>query len=241
MTTLLLPKPNLTAPYAPFSNALDTLNQIRERGLPNPVTAQVIERIGIPLGNVPRTIALLKYLGITDDKGHLTEKYERLKRARSEDYQGVLAEIITEGYGDVFDYINPETASVEAIEDAFRHHEPSAQRKRMVTLFIGLCEEAGIRPLGQRVSSKPLSQRASSNDSRKSRPRSNSRGSTPATRIANKPAQEDVGLASDYALLIALFQQLPADKKWTEKQRERWLTLFEANLDYLVEVIREPA
>jgi hypothetical protein len=244
MTTILLPKTNLTAPYAPLSNALATLKQIRDRGLPNPVTNQVVERIGIPAGNVPRTILLLRFLDITDANGNLTGKYERLKRARSEEYQSILAEIILEGYGDVFHYVEPATASVESIGDAFRHYEPAAQRTRMVTLFIGLCEEAGIRPIGKRTASKPASPRTSSNSSRKTRAQSDGRTASATGRevaqnnfVADKTARqpEVVSLDSDYALLMALFQQLPANKKWSAKQRERWLKLFTANLDFLIE------
>ena len=44
------------APYAPVHNVLTVIRRLRERGLPDPLTIQELERIGIPAGNAPRTL-----------------------------------------------------------------------------------------------------------------------------------------------------------------------------------------
>lgn len=254
----------LSAPYAPVSNALDILKQIRERGLPNPVTSQVLERVGIPPGNVPRSIVLLKFLSLIDNDGNLTEKHERLKRARSDEYQNILADIIRESYRDVFDYVDPATDDPDAITDAFRHYEPAAQRSRMVNLFIGLCEEAGIRQPVKRTPPRSTSPRSGTSRTRKTRSQSRNTGDNKSNsseehhsnKVENDGTQfetileelrqlkteitllrqDHLDFDTDYALIIALLHQLPPDKRWSKQQRERWLNVFTTNLEYLIDI-----
>ena len=51
-------------------------------------------------------------------------------------------------YADVFQYIDPATATVEQLEGQFRNYTPRGQVGRMVALFRSLCEYTGIMPKG---------------------------------------------------------------------------------------------
>ena len=133
-----------TAPYAPLHNVLTVIRRLRDRGLPNPLTLKELERTGVPEGNAPRTLATLRGLGLIGEDGFHTPACERLGKATTTDYPGVLAEIVRAAYAPVFTLVDPSVDSEIAIQDAFRHYKPQAQRSRMVALFIGLCREAGI-------------------------------------------------------------------------------------------------
>jgi hypothetical protein len=58
--------------------------------------------------------------------------------------QGVLVEWLHNVYAPIFQYVDPATDDVQRVIDQFRNYEPVGQRNRMVTLFLGLCERAGI-------------------------------------------------------------------------------------------------
>jgi hypothetical protein len=132
------------APYAPPKNVLDFIRRKRERGLPDVIGSQVLEQIGIPEGNAPRTLRALRFLGLIEDDGSQSAALERIGAASSTQYSKVLAEVIQQAYHQVFTMIDPSVDSETAIEDSFRQFQPEAQRSRMVALFLALCREADL-------------------------------------------------------------------------------------------------
>ena len=132
------------APYAPLANVITVIRRRRERGILFPVTLQTLGTLGIPEGNQARTLAALRFLGLIDAEGNSTDVFGRLSHAKSEDYQDTLAEVIREAYEPVFTIVNPAEDTDIQVSDAFRQYQPENQRGRIVTLFRGLCLEAGI-------------------------------------------------------------------------------------------------
>jgi hypothetical protein len=135
------------APYAPLGNVLTVIRRLRERGIPVPVTKDTLTVLGIPEGNAPRTLQALKLLGLVAEDGGLSAPAERLRRASTDEYPETLAEVIREAYAPVFAVVDPATDTEVRVSDAFRQFDPATQRGRMVTLFLGLCAEAGIAPV----------------------------------------------------------------------------------------------
>jgi hypothetical protein len=101
----------------------------------------------------------VKFLGLVDSRGGLTEAAERIRRASTEEYPGLLAEIIRAAYGPVFTVVDPAQDSEVKVADAFRQYDPAGQREKMVTLFLGLCEEAEIVQKSERQSLRPVTPR----------------------------------------------------------------------------------
>ena len=149
-----------SAPYAPVAHVLTVIRRRRERGMLFPITLQTLGTLGVPDGNQARTLVALRFLGLIDPEGHSTEGFDRLWDAKSEDYQDTLAEIVRAAYEPVFTIVNPAEDSDIAISDAFRQYQPENQRNRMVVLFRGLCEEAGIVNRPARRASPPPSRPA---------------------------------------------------------------------------------
>ncbi len=214
-----------TAPYAPVANVLTVIRRFRERGLLDPLTLQELERIGIPTGNAPRTLAALRFLGLVDDEGHRMDAFERLHGASTADYPKVLAEIVREAYEPVFTVVDPAEDTEIQLHDAFRHYQPQAQRERMVTLFLGLCQEAGIVQGGP-PERRPRARRATLT-------------ARQPTTVSTKEAYEeaspsaDVG-GADYRLLSALIQQLPRPGTgWTKVRRDKWMQAMGSAIDLL--------
>lgn len=156
------------APYAPGETVWGVMERYRSVGLTTPIDATVLQRAGVSDSLVPRTLAALRMLDLLDDEGNPTDQFSRLKNAPTPEYPERLAEWLRAVYQPVFQYVDPSSAPSSQVEDAFRGYEPSGQRGRMVTLFLSLCEKAGIvesppslrmartpRPKNSRVVPKP--------------------------------------------------------------------------------------
>src|SRR5262249_39720039 len=133
-----------TAPYAPPATVQAAIKAYRDRGLTTPITAEVLVRASIPETLARRTLRSLVSLDLIDDQGRPTSEFEPVKKAPTAEFKGKLEELVRSVYAEVFQFADPSTDSTEKITDAFRSYLPDGQRSRMVTLFLGLCEAAGI-------------------------------------------------------------------------------------------------
>lgn len=219
------------APYAPKKAVLGVLRRYRETGLSEPLTLTGLASIGIPHSTTSRTLQTLRFLGLVDDGGNLTEAAKRLKRASTAEYAGVLADIVRAAYESVFVIVDPTLHDATAISDAFRPYEPSKQRDKMIVLFLALCEEAGI------VEHQPRKRGA-----RTASPRVNPRPRTVEHPRALMRGQY-AGLRDDYemtpgdrSLIAAVIQQLPRDGRWTASKREAWMNIMRSAVDLLIEL-----
>ena len=140
-------EPDGPAPYAPPSTVLATIGWHRDRGLPTPITSEVIARVVDSESLAPRIVKTLRLFGLTDDAGNPTPQFEELAKAPTDnEFKQRLGAIVQYAYADVLQYINPETATLEQIEGQFRRYTPRGQRERMVVLFRNLCVYTGIIP-----------------------------------------------------------------------------------------------
>lgn len=227
------------APYAPFGCVMAVIRRLRERGLPETLAMQEITRVGVSEGNASRTLQAIKFLKLVDEEGHRTQTFDRLGRVPTNEYADVFGEIIKEAYKDVFAIVDPAEATDIEINDAFRYYQPQAQRGRMVTLFIGLCQEVGLvaggPPETRRRTKAVVTNRPSvlSHSTHSRKPRIDASSTMETT---NTPNGDFIGIGPEYTLLQGLFQALPSSKKWTQERRDRWLQAFTASLDLLVDI-----
>lgn len=221
-------QPNSTAPYAPAATVLSVIDRARDRGLPTPVTKEVLMRAGVSDSLVPRTLQALQLLELINDDGTWTQNLETLRRAPEAEVGTRLAEIIRSVYADVFQYVDPAKDSNTQVRDAFRSYSPHGQQDRMVTLFLGLCQRAGIV-----TGETPVKQ--TTREARTTR-RSPLPKSTPAKNKPTTPADPaGPNLAPPLAGLLAT---LPPSG-WTQKDRDRFVGAFTVMLDYCIPVRTE--
>ena len=230
------------APYAAIRNVVDIINRKRDRGLPNPINTQALEAVSIPSGNISRTLQALRFLQLIDDYGSATETFERLSRAGDADgqYKELLGDVIKSAYQRVFAIVDPAQDGEIAISDAFRQFQPQAQRSRMVTFFLGLCEQAGITERRKRTSRGSEMPRQLT--TKRKRPSSQATQPIQTTRDASndsqgaiaRPTQSEEG---DYRLIFAVMQLLPTQRQWTAVRRQRWLRAVEATVDLVIDVV----
>lgn len=236
-----------TAPYAPPQNVLDVLRYVRKRKLPDVFDVNTVKSIGVPEGNVSRTLATFRFLHLIEEDGHSRDTFDRLARATDEEYPEQLAQAVREAYGTIFTYWEPAEDDNVRLNNLFRqHYNPQAQRTRMVTLFLALCREAGIL-IGAAAESRPRARRVSTpKDNGAKRTRDGRTAQAPVAEqpplfphqpAMSSPSAVDIGeLDGYYVLCWETMKRLPSDHRWTAKQRTKWLQAIAAVVDLLVEV-----
>ena len=215
------------APYASSKAVLLVIKRLRDAGLPEPLTLEGLERVGVSSTMTSPVLRALRFLGLVDEGGDRLPGFERLRRAASPDYQSALAEVIRESYIKVFQIADPARDSYEQVHDAFRGFDPANQRPKMVRLFLGLCEEAGIVP------PQPQRQRV---------PKKNPSGGRPASPQAPPPPQTaqipqlpPPLRSTRYQVIDGIVAQLPANGTWSKPRRDRWLAAMTSAVDLLIE------
>lgn len=153
--------PNGPAPYPPTGKVIDVVLHHRKQGLVTPVTTDVIERVTGTPGLAPRVAKALQLFDLVDAEGQPTEQFDELAKAPTEDeFKERFASTLRAAYADVFQYIDPATATYEQIEGQFRNYTPRGQLGRMVALFRGLCEYTGIMSPGAAEPTAPKPRKA---------------------------------------------------------------------------------
>lgn len=237
-----------TAPYAPYANVLMIIRHAREKDLKEPVTSKMITTLSVPEGNATRTMQALRFLKLVDEEGYLTDSFKLLSNAPSDEYPGLLEQILRDAYPIPFNALNPATATDQQYLNAFRLYQPKAQRNRMIILFKGLCREAGLIPGG--APEMLLRQRGTNNKSSKSSASANGAKKLQAepkdtlyetetehvstSQASQSPAETPIMSTEEYAIMHGVLKKLPFKKKtWTQAEREKWLNAVAAVVDML--------
>jgi hypothetical protein len=220
-----------SAPYAPQTVILGLLDRNREKGLPNPVTTEVLQRLGVSDSLVPRTLQALKILDLVDKDGKHTEVLDALRLAPEADYKARMAEWLMAAYEHALDVIDPATANEVSIRDAFRHYNPISMQPRMITLFTSLFEAAGVRAPAPAGAAKPKVVKAES--------RSTAGVKMGVTRRSPAPHQNPPPASGALPAAIAgVLASLPDPATgWTQAERDRFVIAFEAVLDFAVPIV----
>ena len=214
-------------PYASPENITRILLRARKGGVRR-IDVDWLAQIGIGDGMVARTLRALEYIGFITNDGTLTPLFEEYVVASEDDAQAVLQGAIRKAYDVIFRAADPATDDRAKVHTAFRTAQPSGQWGRMVTLFLGLCQAAGI----------PVKEPPSNRPGKDSPPREKPKGvgaRRPPTRTYAPVYQEPAtspGLTSrlDPALagIVAKIPELE-----TSADLERWWIMFKSAFEFV--------
>lgn len=221
-------------PYASPQSIIEIIERHRNRGLPSPVTAEVLGRASIPDSLIPRTLQALQSLDLTDEAGNITDAFESIRTSPEAEYQGRLQAWLNAAYADVLTYIDPANDDETKIRDAFRHYKPTGQQSRMVTLFTRLYASAGVR------APKPVPVKAAM-------PRIRAVPQKTSSTVHRITSRQVPALPPPYqppangglpAPIEGLLHSLPAEGQgWTQAKREKFIQTFGAVLDFCFPIV----
>jgi hypothetical protein len=219
-----------SAPYAPSTAILDIIGRYRNRGLPTPITAEVLGRAGVSDSLIPRTLQALQALELIDDQGKPTPTFEGIRKAPEAEYQQRLVAWLRGAYADVFSFVDPATDDEIKVRDAFRNYTPVGQQARMVTLFLGLCAAAGMLPQGETKTrtrpARPISSGTPNAGRSTARPQS------------RKQQQSKNSSTEMPSALAGLMASLPSEGHgWTQAEHDKFLKTFGAVLDFCFPIV----
>lgn len=220
-------------PYSPSTAIMGVVERYRDRGLPTPITADVLTKAGLVSDSLmARTLYSLQILDLIDAAGNPTDTLEGIRRAPAGEYKARLNEWLTHTYADVLAYVDPATADENAVHDAFRLYNPSGQRGRMVTLFMGLCRAAGLAPdkpvgAGAGTPRKKIAIALKKPRTEKTLDTATTSGAANGARTNDQDRKDDQKPpATDFrATLLAKFPDF--DPSWNDDLKKAWFADFD--------------
>jgi hypothetical protein len=223
------------SPYASIGNMLVVLAKIRKGWIPNQVDNGEMARIGITASTTSRVLAALQYFELVNEDGKPTDTWKAIATSTTNDYPKVLEGILRNAYPSIFElHPNPADATDIEIANAFIKSEPLNQRDRMVSLFRGLCQEAGL------IAGDPLTRErkpAQKQINQKTPPKNGERpeAETPKFKVSSPPEKMPASLVwyNDLGTLMSRLPN-PENAHWTKNEKDRWLAALQAMLDLLI-------
>jgi hypothetical protein len=218
-------------PYSPAATVIEVLNRSRARGLPTPVNVENLARIGVPESLASRVLYSLIALDLIDESGAPTAILENLRLAPEAEYKKRQEDWLKSAYADIFAIVDPTNVDEVHVRDAFRGYQPVGQQSRMVTLFLGLCANAGMIPEKAPSATRP---RAPSAPRAPVTPAQRQGINRVQTKIINNAKNATSGLPP---ALSGLLEALPdSSVGWTKADRDRFYSTFGTVLDFCIPI-----
>jgi hypothetical protein len=134
---------------ASMSSIFKTFDLYKAGHLPDPLEPNKLHNLGIPVRDKHIIIDTLQDWGLADNALHPTERFNRLIRVYEVDqeqkaYQDIMKEIKEETYREIS--ADPARATPSQLKEAFEKYKPASEVPKMVSLYRGLCREAGLIP-----------------------------------------------------------------------------------------------
>lgn len=227
--------PDKPGPYTSPQVVIDLIERHRTRGLPSPVTPEVLARAGVSESLIPRTLQSLVGLDLINDDGRITDIFEGIRLAPHDEYQTRLREWLNATYSDVLAYADPATDDLPKIRDAFRLYKPVGQQDRMVTLFLKLCAAAGVQTPKNTAAPAAKSRQAVAR-----LPAPRAKTPTPAQSKEQQGTPAFVAPGGLPPALAGLLASLPKNGEgWTQERRDKFVTTFGAVVDFCFPIMEQ--
>jgi hypothetical protein len=219
------------APYGPPRPVLQVIERFRDRGLQTPFTTEVLAKAGVTESLVNRTLQTLKLLDLIEDDGSPSQALRDYAKAPEDEAKARFAEMVRGTYAPIFSFVDPATDSPGRIRDAFRSYEPRGQQDRMVILFLGLCEYAGIISIVPKRTPGPKAARAGQTKARTTKPpqvragskRGPEHGSGGGAQVPDQLPDAIKGIVRELAAI---------GPTWTKERRDAFMKVWEAVVDF---------
>lgn len=142
----MLPEEPNFVPYPPGNKTVAVVQRIHQGTAPGNLSEKALVSMGVAEGNANRVQRGLRFLNLIDEDFNQTELATTLRKATSDEYKPLLANIIKAAYEPIFILYDPATATPLDLDNAFKPYDPAGQRPNMISCFMALCREADLAP-----------------------------------------------------------------------------------------------
>lgn len=132
-----------TAPYAPPSALFGFFERMKRARVPDRVDKKLLETYEIAPSNEYSVLGTLKHLGLVGDDGAPTDEFS-LVHLTGAAYEEKLRTLVRRAYEGFFDTYDRVPEDKELITTYFRVNYRPATAVKATTLFLALCQKAGI-------------------------------------------------------------------------------------------------
>lgn len=131
--------PSAQYPYGRLKGMKDFMAFAQDKDWkPARIDLELLKKLDIAKGKEREAIKTLNFLGLIDEEGTLTLKFDALKS----NYQGTLKELVQTKYAALFALIPPRMINQARLVKFFDTAVDTAEYQ--AKLFVWLCEQAGI-------------------------------------------------------------------------------------------------
>jgi hypothetical protein len=133
----------LAAPYFPWSALLNIVQRMATEGPPTRIDKSYLDNQSG--GMQTAILSGLRWLGLINDDGRLTEAFTRLVEADEAERQGAIGSLLRSRYGSIID-LGTKNATQLELEEAFKA-ELGAQgetRRKAVSFYLKAAQYAGV-------------------------------------------------------------------------------------------------
>ncbi len=228
--------------YSAINNTLHAIAICTDGVLSNvqKLSAKALEQQDIPSGDSFPVMSALRFLRLVDEQGYKTEAFVELAHATGDERQEKLKSIIKKAYSEVFSRLEDiATANPQQFREAFKDFAYPNLHGKMITLFKGLCREAGLLSDEGQTRQTPDTQHI---DTRTPLMQVSSTNVLEGYEAMPEPLSASLNghiSVRDYAMIeglldaIEVLRQLPNSPKWTEANRPSWLKAIAINVNLL--------
>jgi len=126
-------------PYSRLKGLKDFMAFAQEPGWkPAKIDTVLFKKLGMAKGKEGEAVATLRFLGLIDEVGAPTSKFDELKQ----NYQATMKHLVQSKYSDLFSLIPPRMANQMRLVKFFG--PPVETAEYQAKLLVWLCEQGGI-------------------------------------------------------------------------------------------------
>ena len=132
-------------PYGPPATVLQVIHHFQQREVPETITDTQLGQIGVKPSILVSVKQALVFLNLLREDGTTTDNFKALRFANDDERRRLFQDLVIGAYSEIVAIADPATATRNQLFNAFRPYSPASQHDRMITLFLALCQEAGIK------------------------------------------------------------------------------------------------
>ena len=224
---------NTTVPYFAFKTLLNTLDTMKDKGIPNRVDRTFL--VGMSGAGQTQFISGLKSLGLIDENGDVQSQLKDMVQASPSDRKRLLGEVLRQRYPEAIK-LGESNATTGQLQEVF-NEEYGVQgdtTRKAIAFYLGAARYTENVPLS------PLFQTPKVRAAGGSWKRKRTKRESPDTNGQHPHTSPSPPVADLHPALLGVLSELPKrNDSWTVERRAEFLATFKAVVNFTIPIAEE--